>query len=106
PPAAPARRRACRQPIHLAGGPLMRAKAGLATALGLLVALGASAGAPKTEQEKFTGTWLAVSITNDGKEVPAEDVKKVLLIVAGKNYTLVQGKEVIKGTHKLDGSKS
>jgi uncharacterized protein (TIGR03067 family) len=84
----------------------MRFKMVLAAAMGLALALGASADAPKTELDKFTGTWLAVSITHDGKETPAEDVKNVVLNVKGKDYTLFTGKELIKGTHKLDGGKT
>ena len=83
----------------------MRTKAVLAAAFVLLLALGAFAAAPKTEAEKLTGTWLAVSVTTDGKETPAGDVKMVL-IVEGDKYSLVTGSTVIKGKHKLDGSKT
>jgi uncharacterized protein (TIGR03067 family) len=82
----------------------MRVTALLAGALVLLLALRAAADAP-SELDKFTGTWLAESITHDGKEAPKDDVKKVFLNVKGANYTLFTGREVIKGTHTLDPGK-
>ncbi len=84
----------------------MRATPLLAGALDLLLTLSAAAADAPTELEKFTGTWLAVSITNDGKETNRDDVKKVVLVVDGAKYTLLGTTGLVKGTHKLDASKT
>ena len=73
---------------------------------GLVVAGNADGEAPAKELKKFDGTWKAVSITHDGKEVPKEDAEKVTLTVKGENYTLKTASDTIEGTHKLDPSKS
>jgi len=61
--------------------------------------------AAKKELEKFTGTWHATSIEHDGKDASAEALKDVKLVVKGEHYTLLTGKETIKGTHQLDPTK-
>src|SRR5947208_6703922 len=71
-------------------------------AAGLVVLTGQ---ARAKEQKTFEGNWKAVSITNDGKEVPKEEVEKVTLTVKGDKYVLKTGAETIEGTHKLDPSK-
>jgi len=76
-------------------------------ALALVPAAGGRAETPDKELKKFTGTWQAVSIVEDGKEAPKSGVDKVTLTVKGEHYTLkTHGGEVIEGTHKLDPSKS
>jgi uncharacterized protein (TIGR03067 family) len=94
PPASPERRT-----------PAVRTKLLPALGLGLLLAALAPADSVKEELEKLTGTWRAVSVTEDGKEMPADKLKEVYLIVKGKNYTYARGTNIIKGTHKLDPSK-
>jgi len=78
------------------------APAGL-LAFALLLA-GAGRGDEK-DTKAFDGTWQAVSMVQDGKEVPKEDVEKVTLTVKGERYTLKTGGEPVEGTHKLDPSK-
>jgi uncharacterized protein (TIGR03067 family) len=78
----------------------------LAVSAALLLAAATRAGdGEKKELEKFTGSWAATAVTVDGKELPAERVKAVRLEVKGNQYTYTAGKEVIKGTHKLDPGK-
>ena len=60
----------------------------------------------KAELEKFTGTWQGVSVVRDGKAIPKPDAEAVRLVVAGENYTLMEGGELIEGTHKLDPTKT
>ena len=75
-------------------------------AAGLAFAADAKNDATKKDEEKFNGTWKAVSIEYDGKEVPKDEVDKVSLTVKGEDYTFTRGDDVIKGTHKLDASKT
>jgi uncharacterized protein (TIGR03067 family) len=72
---------------------------------GLAFAADAKDDATKKDEQKFNGSWKAVSIEYDGKEVPKDAVDKVTLTVKGEDYTFTRGDEVIKGTHKLDASK-
>jgi uncharacterized protein (TIGR03067 family) len=79
--------------------------------LTLAVALAAIA-LPATAEEKgtkddlarLTGTWQAVSITQDGKELPAETVEKTTLVVKGGDYTLHTPSGEIEGKHKLNSA--
>ena len=73
-------------------------------AAGLALAADAKDDAAKKELDKFNGTWQAVSITRDGKEMPKDEVAKITLTVKGDHYTLRHGDEEIEGTHKLDPS--
>src|SRR5262249_15342480 len=45
------------------------------------------------------------AITNDGKEVPRDELKNTQLLVKGTTYTLRTSKALIKGKHKLDPTK-
>jgi len=72
---------------------------------GLAFAADAKNDATKKDEQKFNGTWKAVSIEYDGKEVPKDAVDKVTLTVKGEDYTFTRGDGVIKGTHKLDATK-
>jgi uncharacterized protein (TIGR03067 family) len=74
-------------------------------AVGLLLAA-APGDAAKEELDKFQGEWVLASGERDGKETPAEDAQKMLRVVKGDQYTLLRdGKEVAKGTLKLDPTK-
>jgi uncharacterized protein (TIGR03067 family) len=75
-------------------------------AAGLAFAAEAKDDATKKDQEKFNGSWKAVSVEYDGKEIPKDAVDKVSLTVKGEEYTFRRGGDVIKGTHKLDASKT
>ena len=72
----------------------------------LLAAADPKDDAAKKELDKFAGTWKAVSIVEDGKEVPKDEVEKVSLTVKGDDYTFRRGDAVIEGTHKLDPGKT
>jgi uncharacterized protein (TIGR03067 family) len=57
------------------------------------------------DAKRFEGTWQAVSVTHDGKELAKEKTEKMTLTVKGDRYTLKTASETIEGTHKLDPSK-
>ena len=60
----------------------------------------------KKELEQFTGTWTAVSVVSDGKEVDKVQAKMNILVVKGEKYTFTNHLfDVIEGTHELDPSK-
>src|SRR5712664_1325647 len=58
--------------------------------------------------KKLVGTWQEVSQTADGKEVPADAIKgsTVVIDAAGKWEALKDGTVFLKGSVKLDASKS
>jgi uncharacterized protein (TIGR03067 family) len=73
----------------------------------LLVIAWAQARDDKKEQDRLQGTWEVLSITVDGKEMPAERVKGAKLIIKGDHYTFMPpGGEKIEGVNKIDPSKS
>src|SRR3954447_590108 len=63
--------------------------------------------AGKKELEKFTGSWKAVAAVRDGKEMTRARAGKIHPVVEGEKDTFqdATGKPV-KGTHKLDPSKT
>jgi uncharacterized protein (TIGR03067 family) len=81
----------------------MRARYGWALLLGLLLVAGAQ-GDPRKELAKLEGLWFAASATQDGKELPKEEVKKIALVVKGGSYTFTSGASIVKGKYKLDPS--
>ena len=59
------------------------------------------------EVRKFQGTWTFESSETGGKELPAGELKGVIVIFEGDKHTVKKGDEVIQvGTQKLDPSKS
>ena len=59
------------------------------------------------EVRKFQGTWTFESSETGGKELPADQLKGLILIFEGAKHTVKKGDEVIQvGTQKLDPSKS
>jgi uncharacterized protein (TIGR03067 family) len=59
------------------------------------------------EVKKFQGTWTIESSETEGKEVPADALKGLIVIFEGAKHTVKKGDEVIQvGTQKLDPSKS
>jgi uncharacterized protein (TIGR03067 family) len=78
----------------------------LVLSFGLLLTARAPSVTVKEELDNLTGTWRAVSITENGKEMSDDDLKKVVLVVNGKTYRFGVGKTIVKGTHKLDPSKT
>jgi uncharacterized protein (TIGR03067 family) len=62
-------------------------------------------GDAKKELQTFQGTWMLVSAERDGKKVPDE---KTRLVIMGNNYSLTQESSAVighKGTFVLDPSK-
>jgi len=59
------------------------------------------------EVRKFQGTWTFESSETGGKELPAGELKGLILTFEGDKHTVKKGDEVIQvGTQKLDTSKS
>jgi uncharacterized protein (TIGR03067 family) len=83
----------------------MSARWPVAITVGLLAAAWLRAGDAGKELERFTGTWVAVSVERDGTKLPDAEAKKFQLTVKGEKYTFRTGDEVVEGTHKLDPTK-
>src|SRR5437879_4175702 len=61
----------------------------------------------ENELKKFQGTWTFESVEAGGKELPAGELKALILTFEGDKHTVKKGDEVIQvGTQKLDPSKS
>ncbi len=59
------------------------------------------------EVRKFQGTWTFESSESGGKELPAGELKGLILTFEGDKHTVKKGDEVLQvGTQKLDLSKS
>jgi uncharacterized protein (TIGR03067 family) len=59
------------------------------------------------ELKKFQGTWSFESGEAGGKELPAAELKELILIFEGNKFTVKKGDQVIQiGTEKIDPSKS
>jgi uncharacterized protein (TIGR03067 family) len=73
----------------------------------LLVSTGPADDAVKKDLQKLEGTWQLVSQVADGKEMPAEDAKKVTVTIDpdGRWQVMKEGKLVLLGTVKLDPAK-
>lgn len=82
------------------------------TLLSLAFALAAAGVGAADEAEKdlkkLVGTWETVSQTNDGKKMPFDEVKDSTVVITadGKWEALKGGTVFLKGTVKLDPSKS
>src|SRR5262249_17050280 len=75
---------------------LFRGKAGL----------GAGKADPVKELRRFQGDWTFESSIADGKEIPAGDLKGLVLTFEGDKHTVKKGAEVIQvGTQKIDPTK-
>jgi len=73
----------------------------------LVVGAVAAADDAKTDLKKLEGTWQMVTHTSNGKSAPAEKLKKMTVTISGNEWSIKQdGKELLKGTVKLDPSKS
>src|SRR5437016_11092666 len=83
----------------------MRWHALLAGPLALLAAGTAPAddkGAAKKDLERMTGTWVVVHAESDGKELPADELKKMKLVQEGAKWTFSGGDEEVGGVDTLD----
>jgi len=80
----------------------------LSLALVLSVAGIASADEAEKDLKKLVGTWQTVSNVADGKKVAVDEVKGMTIVIdaAGKWQALNDGTAFLKGTVKLDPSKS
>ena len=79
----------------------------LVATAGLLSAAYAPADKAATkEYARIEGTWNLVSLQMDGKKMPEKSFKGTQLICKGRDFTFVQGKESLKGTFKVDVSKT
>ena len=59
------------------------------------------------EVRKFQGTWTFESSEAGGKELPAGELKGLILTFEGDKHTVKKGDDVLQvGTQKLDPSKS
>jgi uncharacterized protein (TIGR03067 family) len=58
--------------------------------------------------KKLVGTWREISHTADGKELPADEIKDSTVVIDEKGnwQALKDGAVILKGTGKLDPSKS
>jgi uncharacterized protein (TIGR03067 family) len=75
--------------------------------LRLLRADDANDEAIKKDRKLYEGTWRVVSLEVDGNKVADEDAKKIVVVnkADGSWSIRVDGKEVAKGTSKLDPTK-
>jgi uncharacterized protein (TIGR03067 family) len=82
------------------------------TLLSVMLVLAATGAAWADEAEKdlkkLVGTWQEVSHVQDGKALPADEIKGVTVVIdaAGKWDALKDGTSMLKGSVKLDPSKS
>jgi uncharacterized protein (TIGR03067 family) len=89
----------------------MSMAARLALATGLLVGAGpllaGESEAVKKARKEMEGTWQAVSYALDGKKAPAEDLKKIRLVIDADGKTTAQrdGKTFIASTTKINPAK-
>jgi uncharacterized protein (TIGR03067 family) len=79
----------------------------LLTAIGGTRALADDKADLEKEVKKFQGTWTIESSKSGGKELPANELKGLIVTFEGDKHTVKKGDEVIQvGTQKLDPSKS
>jgi uncharacterized protein (TIGR03067 family) len=76
----------------------------------LLVATGLFVTAAGTTDEgkdlkKLEGTWVLTAGEEDGKMLPAEDLKDARLTVEGNKHAVKAGDTTYRGTHKLNPTK-
>lgn len=91
----------------------MKAKLQMIVALGLLLAAcnrqESPPAAPKTDLDRFQGTWNLVSATKDGNVLPQEKVKQTTIVFKGDTFRFPGPAEYAtskEGTVKLDETKT
>ena len=91
----------------------MKAKLQMIVALGLLLAAcnrqESPPAAPKTDLDRFQGTWNLVSATKDGNILPQEKVKQTTIVFKGDTFRFPGSAEYAtskEGTVKLDETKT
>ena len=80
----------------------------LSLAVVLAVAGFTAADDAEKDLKKLTGTWQSVSHSADGKKMTDDEIKGMTIVIdaAGKWEALKDGTVALKGTVKLDPSKS
>jgi len=84
----------------------MKVYAMLVLAAGLLVAADTpQEGTIPKDFQDLQGTWQVTSVTSDGKDIPAEEIKGFKVRIQGDKYTLEVDKQVLEeGQLKVDSS--
>ncbi len=81
---------------HFAGNQLMKIKLQTLIALGMaLNAIIANGQDSKIELAKFNGTWQLVSAVTDGKEMAAETVKNIRVVIKDGKHTVYLAQTVL-----------
>ncbi|HXG10950.1 MAG TPA: TIGR03067 domain-containing protein [Gemmataceae bacterium] len=84
----------------------MKGKVLLVLIVGLVLAAAQPKEEVKRDLEKLQGTWIVASLIADGKEVPAEDLKDLRVVIKDNTYTLyVKDKVFEEGTFTIDPTK-
>jgi uncharacterized protein (TIGR03067 family) len=88
----------------------MKARWLMVAGLGLLLAAcSRQASAPKTDLDRFQGTWNLTSAMEDGKALPEDKVKQTTIVFKGDSFRFAGSAEDATsraGTVKLDESKT
>jgi uncharacterized protein (TIGR03067 family) len=60
----------------------------------------------KKDRAQYEGTWRVVSVEINGKKAPAEETRKIMVLNQADTWIVqVDGKEVARGTSKIDPTK-
>ena len=79
----------------------------LSLVVGPFIAAGLVGCAPANNDMKtLQGTWTLVSGEKDGEPLPEQDVKDSKLTIVGDTHTVQVGDMKLKGTQKLDSTKT
>lgn len=84
----------------------MKWHAVIALTASCLLAADSSDEAARRDIEKWQGVWQAVSMENDGKPMPADQLKKIKLTVKGTDYHFQNGSFHEHGSYKFHAAKN
>ncbi len=64
-------------------------------------------GKKEKERDKLQGKWVAVALDQEGKKVPAENLKdaRLTLVIKGDRFTFTSPRRTQTGTFRIDPSK-